>query len=109
MARNKESKTNIWLPLFLMIGCIVGLILAVSMNDYAYLAGGVAGGLLLGILSIPCGIIVAIFGIILSVMGLIFNSHNKQEFQTTVGLVFSFIGLATSTANLILGILLATK
>ena len=50
MARNKDSKTNIWLPLFLMIGCIVGLILAVSMDDYAYLAGGVAGGLLLGIL-----------------------------------------------------------
>ena len=66
-------------------------------------------GLVLGILSIPCGIWIAISGWILGIVGIILNVKNKNTHKTTAGLVLSIIGLVLSIANSILGAYFVTK
>ena len=63
-------------------------------------------GLVLGILSIPCGLLIAISGWVLGIVGIVQNSKNKVQYNTTVGLVLSIIGLVLSIANSILGVIL---
>ena len=63
-------------------------------------------GLVLGILSIPCGLIIAISGWILGIIGIVLNSKNKNEKKTTAGLVLSIIGLVVSIINSILGVVM---
>ena len=66
-------------------------------------------GLVLGILSIPCGLLIAISGWILGIIGIVLNVQNNKKYKTTAGLVLSIIGLVISIINSILGIYLATK
>ncbi len=63
-------------------------------------------GLVLGILSIPCGLIIAIAGWVLGIVGIVLNLKNKDDMNTTAGLVLSIIGLVLSILNSILGIIL---
>ncbi len=63
-------------------------------------------GLVLGILSIPCGLLIALSGWILGIVGIVLNVKRKEEFNTTAGLVLSIIGLVVSIGNSLLGILL---
>ena len=66
-------------------------------------------GLILGILSIPCGLLLAISGWILGIVGIVTNSKYKDEKNTTAGLVLSIIGLVLSVLNSILGAYLALR
>lgn len=68
-----------------------------------------SAGLVLGILSIPCGIIIALSGWILGIIGIVLNAKNKDKYKTTAGLVLSIIGLVLSVLNSILGIILYAK
>lgn len=63
-------------------------------------------GLVLGILSIPCGLIIALAGWILGIVGIVVNAKKKDEMNTTAGLVLSIIGLVLSVLNSILGIII---
>ena len=63
-------------------------------------------GLTLGILSIPCGLLLAISGWILGIVGIVQNVKNKENYKTTAGLVLSIIGLVVSIANSIAGIII---
>lgn len=63
-------------------------------------------GLVLGILSIPCGLIIALAGWILGIVGIVLNLKKKEEMNTTAGLVLSIIGLILSVLNSILGIII---
>lgn len=65
-------------------------------------------GLVVGILSIPCGWVLAISGWILGIVGIVLNLKKKTEYKTTVGLVLSIIGLVGSIINSILGYLIVT-
>jgi hypothetical protein len=60
-------------------------------------------GLILGILSIPCGLLIALSGWILGIVGIVLNNKNKNEKNTTAGLILSIIGLVVSVINSILG------
>lgn len=60
-------------------------------------------GLVLGILSIPCGLLVAISGWVLGIVGIVLNVKNKAEKNTTIGLILSIIGLVLSIINSIVG------
>lgn len=60
-------------------------------------------GLILGILSIPCGLMIAISGWILGIIGIVLNVKNKTDKNTTAGLVLSIIGLVISVINSIIG------
>lgn len=62
-------------------------------------------GLVLGILSIPCGLLLAISGWILGIVGIVLNNKKKAEMNTTAGLVLSIIGLVGSIINSILGVI----
>ena len=66
-------------------------------------------GLVVGILSIPCGLLIAISGWILGIVGIVINTKNKVDKKTTAGLVLSIIGLALSILNSIAGAYLAVK
>ena len=66
-------------------------------------------GLVLGILSIPCGLLIAISGWILGIIGIVLNVKNKAEKNTTAGLVLSIIGLVVSIINSIAGAILMVK
>ena len=66
-------------------------------------------GLTLGILSIPCGLLIAISGWILGIVGIVLNAQNSKKYKTTAGLVLSIIGLVVSIINSILGFYLATR
>lgn len=61
-------------------------------------------GLVLGILSIPCGLIIAISGWILGIVGIVLNQKNKEEFNTKAGFIISIVGLALSVINSIAGV-----
>ena len=63
-------------------------------------------GLVLGILSIPCGLLIAISGWILGIIGIVLNTKNNKEMKTTAGLVLSIIGLVLSVINSAIGIYL---
>ncbi len=63
-------------------------------------------GLVLGILSIPCGLLIAISGWVLGIIGIVLNAKNKDSFNTTAGLTLSIIGLVLSVINSIFGVLL---
>ena len=63
-------------------------------------------GLVLGILSIPCGLLIAISGWVLGIIGIVLNANNKDKFNTTAGLTLSIIDLVLSVINSILGVLL---
>lgn len=63
-------------------------------------------GLVVGILSIPCGLIIAISGWILGIVGIVMNSKNKATHNTKAGLILSIIGLVLSVLNSVLGVLL---
>lgn len=63
-------------------------------------------GLVLGILSIPCGLIIALAGWILGIVGIVLNLKRKNEMNTTAGLVLSIVGLVLSIINSILGIII---
>ena len=63
-------------------------------------------GLVLGILSIPCGLLIAISGWVLGIIGIVLNTKNKDKFNTTTGLTLSIIGLVLSVINSIFGVLL---
>ena len=63
-------------------------------------------GLVLGIISIPCGLLIAISGWVLGIVGIVLNNQKKEEFNTKAGLVLSIIGLVLSVINSIFGILL---
>lgn len=62
-------------------------------------------GLILGILSIPCGLMIAISGWVLGIIGIVLNNKNKAEKNTTAGLILSVIGLVISVINSILGVI----
>ena len=64
-------------------------------------------GLTLGILSIPCGLIIAISGWILGIVGIVLNNKNKDKYNTSTGLILSIIGLVLSIINSIVGAYLA--
>jgi uncharacterized membrane protein len=66
-------------------------------------------GLVVGILSIPCGLLIAISGWILGIVGIVINNNKKEEKNTKAGLILSIVGLALSVINSILGAILATK
>lgn len=66
-------------------------------------------GLVLGILSIPCGLLIAISGWVLGIIGIVLNVQNGKKYKTTAGLVLSIIGLVLSVINSILGFYLATR
>ena len=66
-------------------------------------------GLVVGILSIPCGLLIAISGWILGIVGIVINVKNKVDKNTTAGLVLSIIGLVLSIINSILGAALMVK
>ena len=63
-------------------------------------------GLVVGILSIPCGLLIAISGWILGIIGIIINANNKDKYKTTAGLITSIIGLILSIINSIAGIII---
>lgn len=63
-------------------------------------------GLVLGILSIPCGLLIALSGWILGIIGIVLNSQKKEEFNTKAGFILSIIGLVLSVINSILGVLI---
>ncbi len=63
-------------------------------------------GLVLGILSIPCGLLIAISGWILGIIGIVLNVKKKNEFKTKAGLILSIIGLISSIINSLLGVLM---
>ena len=63
-------------------------------------------GLVLGILSIPCGLLLAISGWVLGIVGIVLNTKNRKEFRVTAGLTLSIIGLAVSVLNSIIGVLI---
>ena len=63
-------------------------------------------GLVLGILSIPCGLIIAISGWILGIVGIVLNQKNKEEFNTKAGFIISIVGLAVSVINSIAGVVI---
>lgn len=63
-------------------------------------------GLVVGILSIPCGLLIAISGWILGIIGIIINANNKDKYKTTAGLITSIIGLVLSIINSIAGIII---
>lgn len=65
-------------------------------------------GLVIGILSIPCGLLIAISGWILGIVGIVINSKNKDNYNTKAGLILSIIGLVLSIINSILGVLIST-
>lgn len=64
-------------------------------------------GIVLGALSIPCGLLIAISGWILGIVGIVQNVKNKNDKKTTVGLVLSIVGLVLSVINSILGVLMS--
>lgn len=66
-------------------------------------------GLVVGILSIPCGLLIALSGWILGIVGIIINNNKKEENNTTAGFVLSIVGLVLSILNSILGAYLAAK
>lgn len=66
-------------------------------------------GLIVGILSIPCGLLIAISGWILGIVGIVINTKHKEENSTTAGLVCSIVGLVLAVINSILGAYLSTK
>ena len=66
-------------------------------------------GLVIGILSIPCGLLIAISGWILGIVGIVINVKNKADKNTTAGLVLSIIGLVVSIINSIVGAILMVK
>ena len=63
-------------------------------------------GLVLGILSIPCGLIIAIAGWVLGIIGIVLNLKNKDDMNTIAGLVLSIIGLVLSILNSILAVII---
>lgn len=63
-------------------------------------------GLVLGILSIPCGLLIAISGWILGIVGIVLNQKNKEEFNTKAGFIISIVGLAVSVINSIAGVVI---
>ena len=68
-----------------------------------------SAGLTVGILSIPCGLLIAISGWILGIVGIVINNKHKDEYNTTAGLTLSIIGLVLSILNSILGLYLSFK
>ena len=64
-------------------------------------------GLVVGILSIPCGLLIAVSGWILGIIGIIINSKNKKKFNTTAGFILSIIGLILSVINSVAGIIVS--
>ena len=66
-------------------------------------------GLVLGILFIPCGLLIALSGWILGIVGIVINVKNKADKKTTAGLVLSIIGLVLSVLNSILGAYIMVK
>lgn len=68
-----------------------------------------SAGLTVGILSIPCGLLIAISGWILGIVGIVINNKHKDEYNTTAGLTLSIIGLVLSILNSILGVYLSFK
>lgn len=68
-----------------------------------------SAGLTVGILSIPCGLLLAISGWILGIVGIVINNKHKDEYNTTAGFTLSIIGLVLSILNSILGVYLSFK
>ena len=66
-------------------------------------------GLVVGILSIPCGLLIALSGWILGIVGIVINVKNKADKKTTAGLVLIIIGLVLSVLNSILGAYIMVK
>ena len=62
-----------------------------------------------GILSIPCGLLLAISGWVLGIVGIVINNKHKDEYNTTAGFTLSIIGLVLSILNSILGVYLSFK
>ena len=63
-------------------------------------------GLIVGILSISCGLLIAISGWILGIVGIAINSKNKEVAKTKAGFVCSIVGLVLSVINSIFGVIL---
>ena len=68
-----------------------------------------SAGLTVGILSIPCGLLIAISGWVLGIVGIVINNKHKDEYNTKAGLILSIIGLVLSILNSILGVYLSFK
>ena len=65
-------------------------------------------GMVLGVLSIPCGLLIAISGWILGIVGIVLNNKNKDKYNTKTGLILSIIGLVLSILNSVLGVILSS-
>ena len=52
-----------------------------------------SAGLTVGILSIPCGLLIAISGWILGIVGIVINNKHKDEYNTTVNMSYFKIKL----------------
>ena len=63
-------------------------------------------GLTLGIGSIIVSLIVSILGLILGIMGIVFNIIKKDEMNTKIGLILSFIGTGIAIVNSIYGLII---
>ena len=79
------------------------------MENNQNLTNQYSAGLTVGILSIPCGLLLAISGWVLGIVGIVINNKHKDEYNTTAGFTLSIIGLVLSILNSILGVYLSFK
>lgn len=62
--------------------------------------------LVVGILSVPFALLIALVGDILAVVGIVMACRNRREYRTGAALVCSIIGLVLAVGNHIMGILM---
>ena len=63
-------------------------------------------GFTIGLLSIPCGLFIAMSGWILGIVGIIINSNNRDKYDTKIGLILSIIGLVLSVVNSVIAVII---
>lgn len=62
--------------------------------------------LVLGILAIVLGLLIPLVGEILGVIAIVLAGGRRETHRTTAGMVCGIVGLVTSVANHVLGVLL---
>ena len=63
-------------------------------------------GFTVGLLSIPCGLLIAISGWILGIVGIVINNNNKDKYDTKLGLILSIVGLALAVLNSVIAVVI---